>query len=202
VEKINNPAFRALCEQAGGFNAKLTSATHLMKLIPVVSKLEFDKLIAELEGQSYTVIWDGTTRVAEVYVVIVRFWKDGKVTQRVIGLKLLDHPLTGPENCGVLVATAAKAQLHWADCIQFVADRAATNQVAVEMLLPQAPNAFLQGCLSHTLTHVGDKNDLQHVNDFASALASMAFDSAPTRVHVSSFTSERLWFAFRRCVGT
>ena len=49
------------------------------------------------------------------------------------------------------------------------------------MLLPQAPNAFLQGCLSHTLTHVGDKNDLQHVNDFASALASMAYFSTNAR---------------------
>ena len=118
-----------------------------------------------------------TTRVAEVYVVIVRFWKNGKVAQRVIGLKLLDHPLTGPENCGVLVATAATAQLRWSNCIQFVADRAGTNTVAVDMLSPQAPKAFLQGCLSHTLTHVGDKNTLEHVNDFASALASMAFST-------------------------
>ena len=45
------------------------------------------------------------------------------------------------------------------------------------MLLPQAPNAFLQGCLSHTLTHVGDKNEFVAVNDFVAPLTTMAFST-------------------------
>ena len=190
INKVETPSFRVLLERAGGFNAKLTGPSHLLELLPVVTKLEFDKIISELAGQPFTVIWDGTTRVAEVYVVIVRFWKDGKVTQRVIGLKLLDHPLTGPENCGVLVSTAAKVQLDWAYCVQFVADRAGTNKVAVDMLKPQAPKAFLQGCCSHTFTHVGEKNELSYTS-MTSSPPLLPWPTALTRVRASSATLAR-----------
>ena len=45
------------------------------------------------------------------------------------------------------------------------------------MLLPQAPNAFLQCCLSHTLTHIGDKTEFVTVNDFVAPLTTKAFST-------------------------
>jgi hypothetical protein len=173
INKINEKRFRKMLERSGGSSTTLTSASHLMELMAIPRELQRKTLKEELKGKSVVVIWDGTTRVAEVYVVVVRFWANGKVQQRVAGLRLLSHPLTGPENVGVLMDIMGNTGVGWVDVLEFAADRAATNQSAFDILKGLASNAFLAGCVPHTLSHVGENSDLDVLRMFTFALTIM-----------------------------
>jgi len=169
LNKLECTPFRVLLTRSMK-NGTVPSRSQMSAYIPVVRLAELRALVLELGGKYFVVIWDGTTRVAEVYVVVVRFWAKGKVQQRVIGLRLLDHPLTGPENCGVLMSVAAQVDLQWDHCLMFMSDRAKTNDVAVEMMKPQAPVAMIGDCFPHTICHVGDENELNILDGLVKAL--------------------------------
>ena len=51
----------------------LASCQHLRELIPLIHKDEQDKIKEEICGKCISVIFDGTTHVAEAMVVVVRF---------------------------------------------------------------------------------------------------------------------------------
>jgi len=191
VEKVDCAPFRKMLERAHGGGFTLTSSSHMRELIPVVGMVELKKLISELGGKHFSVIWDGTTRVAEVYVVAVRFWAHGKVQQRVVGLRLLDHPLTGPENAGVLMNVMADVHTDWGLCLQFQKDRAGTNHVAVEMMKPLTPLAIDSDCIPHTTCHVGEKHELQILDALIKALTSTQL-STNAKACFKKFFGERM----------
>ena len=68
LSKIDN--LRGLLE-AGGFS--LSHSTHLRQLIPFILDKELDNLRHSISGKPISIIFDGTTHVAEAFVVVVRF---------------------------------------------------------------------------------------------------------------------------------
>jgi hypothetical protein len=81
-------------------------------------------------------------------------------------LRLLSKPLTGPETSGVLIDIVSGLSIAWVTIVEFVADRASTNQVAFTIVKGLASNRFLAGCMPHTLSHVGENSDLAILRDF------------------------------------
>ena len=68
------------------------------ELIPLIHKDEEDKIKEEICGKCISVIFDGTTQVAEAMVVVVQFVDEQwKIQQRVVRLMLLAKSLTGKE---------------------------------------------------------------------------------------------------------
>ena len=68
LSKIDN--LRGLLE-AGGFS--LSHSTHLRQLIPFIFDKELDNLRHLISGKPISIIFGGTTHVAEAFVVLVRF---------------------------------------------------------------------------------------------------------------------------------
>lgn len=175
-EKLNNPKFRSMMEKAApGHASALTSPSHMMELMHIPRELEKIRVNAETKGRHQLYIADGTTRVAEVYVCVSRFWLKNHVAQRVIRLRLLDHPLTGPENAWFLDNAVQATGGRWEYALGVAADRAATNGAAFGLIKKNCPDfkGLLIGCMPHTLSHVGEKSNLQVAAEFTIILTGM-----------------------------
>ena len=57
--------------QRGGFS--LSNSTHLRQLILFILNEELDRQREQLSGKHISIIFDGTTHVAEAFVVVVRY---------------------------------------------------------------------------------------------------------------------------------
>ena len=79
----------------------LTHSTHLRQLIPFILDEELNNLRKLISGKP---IFDGTTHIAEAFVVVVRFIdNEWVVSQKVAQLLLLIKSLTGEEVARLLV---------------------------------------------------------------------------------------------------
>ena len=64
---------RELLEENG---YSLSSSTHLRQLVPFVLHEEIKTIQQEISGRPVSIIFDGTTHVAEAFVVVLRFVND------------------------------------------------------------------------------------------------------------------------------
>ena len=80
--------FRELLEE----NAySLTDRRGICDLIPFVQSKEQQQIRAELEGKRISVIFDGTTRLGEALVIVVRYTDEFVIKQRLIRFKFDDR---------------------------------------------------------------------------------------------------------------
>lgn len=96
--------FRELLEEEA---FSLTSSRHLSDLIDVIGKDERKKEKEEIEGRDGSIIFDGTTHVAEALNIILRFVFEWKVHQRLIQLLLVTKRMNGEELAHQLLSTAS-----------------------------------------------------------------------------------------------
>eukprot|EP00966_Prymnesium_polylepis_P321289 7377594-Prymnesium_polylepis.1 len=68
MEKID--ALRPLLERA---NNSLTDSSNLKMYIPKIETREVELLTKEIDGQRVTIIFDGTTRLGEALVILIRW---------------------------------------------------------------------------------------------------------------------------------
>ena len=57
-------------------NRCLSSSTNMRQLVPFILSEEVNKLKQEISGRNVSIIFDGTTHVAEAFVLVVRFVSD------------------------------------------------------------------------------------------------------------------------------
>ncbi len=88
------PYFRSVLE-TGGF--RLTDTSHMLDLVPFVLHEENATIKNEINSRYVSLIFDGTTRLGEILVVILRFVKDWKINQRLVRLKFLQKSMNGHE---------------------------------------------------------------------------------------------------------
>ena len=93
VSKID--VFRPLLEDTG---YRLAGRRTMSDFIPFIHQKEQKKVKSELEGRKVSVIFDGTTRLGEAMVIIIRFidaqWV---IQQRLVRMQLLAKSLTGEQ---------------------------------------------------------------------------------------------------------
>jgi hypothetical protein len=80
VNKINN--FRPLFESNSQYS--LTDASHLAKLIPVLHSSMQAKTKEMIKGRWAVVLFDGTPHIGEVVSIVVRFYHNQRVRQRIL----------------------------------------------------------------------------------------------------------------------
>ena len=102
IPLIKVDRLRELFEENG---YSLCSSTHLRQLIPFILHDEVETLKQEISGRPISIIFDGTTHVAEASVVVLRFIDNWTVVQRVSRLMLLAKSVTGEEVARLLVET-------------------------------------------------------------------------------------------------
>ena len=155
---------RELLEENG---YSLSSSTHLRQMVPFVLHEEVQAIQREMSGRPVSIIFDGTTHVAEAFVVVLRFVEDWCVKQRVSKLLLLVKSLTGKHVARLLVESLS-TELGIASHLVIAAmhDRASVNAVAMHTVSVLYNRMFDFGCLSHTIDHVGEHLSLPVLNDF------------------------------------
>ena len=146
----------------------LSSSTHLRQLVPFIHDSEMNLVQQEISGRHVSLIFDGTTHVAEAFVVILRYVDDQwNIQQRVVGLMLLAKSLAGEEVARLLIETlSTKLGIASTHIIAAIRDRASVNSVAMRTIKVVYPKIFDVGCYSHTLDHVGEKMDTSVLHDF------------------------------------
>ena len=93
VKKID--CFRSLFEE---HTFSLTSSTNLCQIIPLVHKIEMDKIKKAMDKKRISIIFDGTMNVCNAMVIVVRYITDDWVIQEcVCRLILLAKSMTGEE---------------------------------------------------------------------------------------------------------
>ena len=76
----------------------------MCQLVPFILSEELQKVKQEIYGQSVSLIFDGTTHVAEAFVLILRFVDDDwEIKQRVVSFRLLSKSLLGEEVARLIV---------------------------------------------------------------------------------------------------
>ena len=114
-----------------------------------------------------SVIFDGTTRLGEVFVAVVRFIAEWIIEQRLIRLQLLTESMTGEEIARELVSILSVEYSISVDrLLACMRDRAASNNVAMRTLKVLYPNVLDIGCYSHTIDHVGEHFETPTLEEF------------------------------------
>ena len=127
LNKIDD--LRELLEE-GGYH--LSSSSNMRQLVPFILSEEINKVKQEISGRSVSIIFDGTTHVAEAFVLILRFIGDNwELKQRVVSFRLLSKSLTG-EEVARLIVESISTELGITSQLVVVAihDRASINLVA------------------------------------------------------------------------
>ena len=174
--------------ESGGYS--LASSTHLRQLIPFILNEEIDSLREQLSGKCLSIIFDGTTHVAEAFVVVVRYLdSEWVISQKVAQLLLLSKSLCGKEVARLLVdVLSTKLGVPTSNIVAAMRDRASVNSVAMRTVRVLYNRVFDVGCLSHTLDHVGEKMNTPFVDDFIKSWIGMFSRSPKTRLAWTALT--------------
>ena len=96
INKIN--CFRSILEKS---SYRLTSASHMLELVPVSHQEEIKTTQEELTGREILIVFDATTRLGEALVIVVRFLNsEWTIQQRFIRFLWLATSLNGEEMLG------------------------------------------------------------------------------------------------------
>lgn len=162
ISKIDN--LRSLLEEG---SYRLTNSSHLAEYIPVIYAEEKKKIKKEIQGHDVSVIFDGSTRLGEALGIVLRFYSEGGIRQRLVKIAMLSKSLTGEELAReLLVALSTELGIGGSQLLAAMHDRASVNGAAMRTVSIMYPNVLDIGCFSHTLDLVGTKFELTVLDKF------------------------------------
>lgn len=101
INKLNH--FRDILEENG---YRLTGRRPMADLIPLILAKEKHDISQEIHGRDVSVIFDGTSRLGEVMVMVLRFIDDeGKPQQRIVRLQFLAKTMSGARELITVLST-------------------------------------------------------------------------------------------------
>ncbi len=125
--------FRQILEE----NAlRLTDRSHLANLIPFVLQEEQAHLKEQIKDKQVSVIFDGTTRLGEATVVVLRFISQSwELQQRLVRLHMLAKSMSGEEITRELISTlSVQYSIPSNGLLAAMKDHASVNGVAMRTL--------------------------------------------------------------------
>jgi hypothetical protein len=115
------------------------------------------------------VIFDGTSRLGEALVVVLRFMDldSWSPQQRLVRMQLLAKSMCGDEIARELISIpSTELGIPGAKLLASMRDRASTNNVAMRTMKVVYPHLLDIGCYSHTIDHVGEKFVTPNLDEF------------------------------------
>ena len=105
-------------------------------LIPFAHQEEQRRVKTDVHGQKVVVIFDGTSRIGEAMVIILRFVdKDWIIQHRLIGLQLLAKSMTGEKIARELISVLqVQYDVDSSSLIAAMHDRASVNNIAMSFV--------------------------------------------------------------------
>jgi hypothetical protein len=156
--------FRGLLEEHA---YSLSDRRGMSDLIPFIQSEEQQQIKAELQGKNVSVIFDGTTRLGEALVIVLRFVDDFVIKQHLVRFLTLTKSLTGEEIARELInVLSVEYSISSERVLASMQDRASTNGVAMRTIQVVYPNMIDIGCYSHTIDLVGVKFCTPNLDSF------------------------------------
>ena len=174
----------------------------LSDLTPFILVEEQHKIKAELQGRKVSVIFDGTTRLGEALVIILRFVDDFMIKQRLVRFLTLTKSLTGEEIARELInVLSVEYGITSERVLASMRDRASANGVAMRTIQIVYPRMIDVGCYSHTIDLVGEKFRTPNLDGFIRLWVSLFSHSPRARLFwknrtgkaVVSYSPTRWW---------
>ena len=192
--------FRQLKERNG---PRLTDRSHLANLIPFVLEDEQTRLKQEIDQKCVSVIFDGTTRLGKILVIVLRFIdSDWSIQQRLVRVQTLAKSMRGEELARELIETlSVRLSISSTRLLAAMRDRASVNGVALRTLKIVYPNLVDIGCFSHTVNLAGERFKIPLLGEFINAWNSLFAHSAKARLcwreqcgrSMPSYSQTRWW---------
>ena len=164
INKVDD--LRPLLERA---NNSLTDSSHLKMFIPKIETREVELLVKEAAGQRVTIIFDGTTRLGEALVILIRWIPAdfSRVEQRLIAFRTTFKHTSGAELAQLIMQVLLTTlKIQPSDVVGGARDSCSTNGVAMRAIkhLLTIMQDFM--CISHTLSHTGEHVELSTLEAF------------------------------------
>jgi len=146
----------------------LTDSSHLRGLVPLVEKQEVERTRADIAGQHLCIAFDGTRRVDEALNITGRFCSESfeinmKLLTFVTVAKHVDaSALVRLINPILMLHLQIKPEM----IVGFARDSVACNGLAMVTLSTIYGSSEDMQCMSHTLTHVGERFELELLDSF------------------------------------
>ena len=192
--------FRELLEER---TYRLSDRRGMYDLIPFVQSEEQHRIRAELQGKRISVIFDGTTRLGEALVIVVRFVDGFMIKQCLVRFLTLAKSMTGEEIARELIsALSVEYGITSERLLAAMRDRASVNGVAMQTIKVVFPDTIdVVGCYSHTTDLVGEKFRTPNLDNFMHLWISLFAHSPRARLWwegrtgkaMSSYSSTRWW---------
>ena len=159
------PAFREFLEEHA---CRLSDRRHMSDLVPFILTQEKGKIKEEIAGKLVSIIFDGTGKIGEVFVIVARFLdSEWCIQQRMIRLHILIASISKEEiACQVINTLALEYSIQSEQIVAIMHGCASANIVAIRILKVMYPFMLGIGCFLHTLNHVGERFNAPHVLDF------------------------------------
>ena len=156
--------FRGLLEEHA---YRLSDRRGMSDLIPFIRTEEQKKIKAELQGKKVSVIFDGTTRLGEALVVVLRFVDSFEIKQYLVHFQTLAKSMAGEEIARELISTlSGEYGITSERLLAAMRDRASVNRVAMRTIKVVFPDMIDVGCYSHTIDPVGEKFHAPNLDTF------------------------------------
>lgn len=140
-----------------------------------------------------SIIFHGTTHIAEALNIIFQFVTDWKVEQRLVRLLLVTKSMNGEELAHQLLRTlSVDFSIPRSSLLAAARDCASVNNVAIRHLKILYPDLVDIGCFNHTLDHVGEKMATPHLEKFMKSWVSLFAHSARSRIAFKAITGQFL----------
>ena len=198
LQKIDS--FRELLEESA---FSLSSSQHMRDLIPFIRSEEQRQTLEEINGREVSVIFDGTTHVAEAMAIVVRYISsDWRITQRLVRALLVTKTMCGEEVARELIATLSiSLGIASGNLLAAMRDRCSTNGVAMRTLKVVYPQVLDVGCFSHALDLTGRKFRTPLLDEFSKYWISLFAHSPKARiawktttgVSIRTYSKTRWW---------
>lgn len=139
ISKI--PLFRDFLRN---FGYRLTDQCRMTDMVPLILPQEKEKIKNEIAGKYLSLIFDGTTRLGEVFVIVIRFVDSNwDIQQRLIKVQVLARSLSGEEiACEVINSLSLEYGVASEQILAVMHDCASTNMVAMRTLKVLYPYAL------------------------------------------------------------
>ena len=164
----------------------------MFDVVPLILQQEKERIKNEISGKSLSVIFDGTSRLGEVFVLVIRYVdSDWLVCQRLIKVHMLAKSLSGEEIAReVINSLSLEFGVGSEHVLTVMHDCASTNVVAMRTLKVMYPFAQGNGCFSHTLDRVGERFNTPTLNEFVTYWISLFAHSPKARLLWSQKTGQ------------
>jgi len=165
IPLLKADALRNLLERSGH---AMTTSPHLRVLVPLVEKREIAQTRADIEGQHIFVTFDGTPRVGEAINIVCRFCSESfEIEMRLLAF------VTAAASCDASALVQLinpilmqRMQIKPEMVVGFGRDSVACNGRAMVTLSVLYGSSEDMLCVSHTLTHVGDRFEFEVLEQF------------------------------------